>query len=148
MTVTSPRGQWVKCLVSYNTSYHSLTFTMATGNVNSLHAIFFNRNTNMYLQFLPFLHTDMTPSCMTRTYPVHMVNIMSADDLVVQGTRASAAMILTLWNWDDLVPTRWGSSCCNYLGPLLPTYIKWTGIRNRAWICDIQIKQWDVITHP
>ena len=69
--------------------------------VNPLCAKFFNRNINMYLHFLSFLHTDMTccwnpSSCKTRAYRLDcIVNIMIADDLATQGARASVAMILT-----------------------------------------------------
>ena len=56
----------------------------------------------MYLQFVSFLHTDMTQivllsnpsSCKTKTYLVYIVNITAADDLATQGARASTAMIL------------------------------------------------------
>ena len=37
-----------------------------------------------------------------------MVKIMAADDLVTQGARASATMILTSLNWINLVPTYLG----------------------------------------
>ena len=37
--------------------------------------------------------------------PIYVVNIMGADDLVTQGSRASATMILFLLNQDNLVPT-------------------------------------------
>ena len=39
----------------------------------------------------------------TRTYLIYIVNIMAADDLATQGARASATMILTMFNHDNLV---------------------------------------------
>ena len=70
--------------------------------INPLHAKFFSENLNMYLQLrqISFFHTDMTGiwipfSCKTRAYLFHILNIMAADDLVSQGARASATMILT-----------------------------------------------------
>ena len=38
------------------------------------------------------------------TYLVYIVNIMAADNLATQGARALAAMILTWFNRDNLVP--------------------------------------------
>ena len=63
----------------------------------------------MYLQFLSFLHTDMTQvveilSCDKDKDLFYIVNIMGADVLATQGPRASATMILTYLNCDNLVP--------------------------------------------
>ena len=57
----------------------------------------------MYLQFLSFLRTDTTQvieiPLHSREGPTYftlsMVNIMAADDLAMQGARASTAMKLT-----------------------------------------------------
>ena len=54
----------------------------------------------MYLQFISFFHTDKTQvvEIFPRERPglAHFtVNIIAADDLAMQGARASAAMILT-----------------------------------------------------
>ena len=38
-----------------------------------------------------------------RTYLSYRVNIMAADDLVMQGARASAGMVLTSFSWNILV---------------------------------------------
>ena len=50
----------------------------------------------MYLQFLPFLQADMTqvvqnisPGKQEVIYPFYIVNIMGAEDLVMQGASAS-----------------------------------------------------------
>ena len=52
----------------------------------------------MYLQCLPFLHTDMTQVVgilpHVRQGLFHTANIIAADDLVMQGAMASAANIL------------------------------------------------------
>ena len=53
----------------------------------------------MQLEFLLFLHTNMTQVVEIlsrgRQGPLDTVNIMGADDLATQVARASAAMILT-----------------------------------------------------
>ena len=55
----------------------------------------------MYLQFLSFLHNDMTkvvgilPHVRQYSSISHSLYITAADDLATQGARASAAMILT-----------------------------------------------------
>ena len=55
----------------------------------------------MYLQFLSFLHTDMTEAVEILVY---IVNIMAADGLVMQEPgRESAARILTKSNRDNSV---------------------------------------------
>ena len=65
----------------------------------------------MYLQFLSFLHTDITqvveilPHVTQGLYLVYIVNILGADDLVMQGAGASATIILTSLDADNLVPT-------------------------------------------
>ena len=45
------------------------------------------------------------PSYTTGTYLGYMINIIAADDLVVQGARASATIMLNLLNRDNSVPT-------------------------------------------
>ena len=64
---------------------------------------------NMYLQFLSFLHTDMTYSwnpspCKTRTYLVNITNLMAANDLMTEGAWSEANMVLTYLNRDNSVP--------------------------------------------
>ena len=51
---------------------------------------------NIYFQFLSFLLVDMVDEILhVRENPIYItVNIMAADDMVAQGTRASATMIL------------------------------------------------------
>ena len=50
----------------------------------------------MYLQFISFLHTEMTQViALDKDLPIYMINIKGADDLATQGARASATMILT-----------------------------------------------------
>ena len=44
----------------------------------------------------------------TSTYPFYIVNIMAAGVLATQGTRTSAAMLLTQLNWDNSDPARYG----------------------------------------
>ena len=68
--------------------------------LNPLHANYFSRNTNMFtIHIIPPLCHDT--GCWnpflskTSTCLVDMANIMAPDDLVMQGARASAAMILT-----------------------------------------------------
>ena len=41
-------------------------------------------------------------SCKARTYVLYLVNIMAADDLAMQGARASETMILIMLNWINL----------------------------------------------
>ena len=59
---------------------------------------------------MSFLHIDMTqvvetlPHFETRTYLFYIVNIMAADDLAMQGAKASATVIFTMLNWINLVP--------------------------------------------
>ena len=62
----------------------------------------------MDLQFLSFLHTDMTQVVVRKTRPckLHIVNIMGVDVLATQGARASVTMILTILNRNNSVPTR------------------------------------------
>ena len=43
-------------------------------------------------------------SCKTRTYLLYIINIISADVLVTQGTRASATIILTMLNRGNSLP--------------------------------------------
>ena len=71
---------------------------------------FFSRNINLYLQFLPILHTDMKEvveilslEWKTKTYLSYIVNTMGADDLATQGARVSATMIWTWLNWDSSI---------------------------------------------
>ena len=56
-------------------------------------------------QVVVILHHDVITS-RTRTYLVHIVNIMAADDLATQEAWASATMILTKLTRDNSVPTR------------------------------------------
>ena len=67
----------------------------------------------MYLHFMSFFHIDMTCNwnpllCKKRTYLFYIVNIMGADVLATQGARASATMVLTVFNQINSVPARWG----------------------------------------
>ena len=48
--------------------------------------------------------------------PYTTVNIMAADALAMQGDRASATMIWTMLNWDNLVPA--------YLGLMWKSFTK------------------------
>ena len=65
----------------------------------------------MYLQFISFLHTDMTQ--VHKILPrerqglaYFTINIIDADDMVTLGARVSAAMILTSSDHDNPVPAR------------------------------------------
>ena len=57
----------------------------------------------MFLQLRPFLHTDMTQ--VVEIISQVRVNIMGADVLAMQGVRASATMVLTKLNRNNLVLT-------------------------------------------
>ena len=66
-----------------------------------LSAKFLSRNINMYKFTISMIlsHWHDTgswnpSSCETRTYLFHIASIMAADGVVMQGARASAAMIL------------------------------------------------------
>ena len=79
-------------------------------SVYTLRAKYFLGNIS-YLQFISFLHTDMTqvvyiPPHKISTYLFYIVNIMGTDVLAIQGARASATMILTMLNRNNLVPAR------------------------------------------
>ena len=69
--------------------------------INPLHAKFFTGNKNIFLHFMPYLHSDMPQgswnpsSSKTRTHLFYKINIMAADVLATKGARASATMILT-----------------------------------------------------
>ena len=73
--------------------------------------IFLRRNINMCLQFIYFLHTDMTwqiiesnySSCNTITCLFCVVNIMAANGLTTQGASTSATIILSQLNRDNSV---------------------------------------------
>ena len=72
--------------------------------INLLHARVFRRNITC-IRFISFLYTGMaqvveilSPERQGPAYFTYIVNIMAADVLVTQGTRASAAMILTKLN--------------------------------------------------
>ena len=60
----------------------------------------------MFLQLRPFLHTDMTQ--VVEIISQVRVNIMGADVLAMQGVRASATMVLTKLNRNNLVLTHLG----------------------------------------
>ena len=84
-------------------------FLHTVQHTNSLCAIFFSRNVNMYLQFLSFLHWHNTGCwnpflCKTWTYLFYIVNIMGVDNLATQGARASVTMIFTMLNGINRVP--------------------------------------------
>ena len=74
-------------------------------------AKFFMGNIKMYLQFISFLHIDMTqvveilPYLKTRTCVFYTVKIMGADALVTQRARVSATMIMIMLNRNNSVPT-------------------------------------------
>ena len=78
--------------------------------LNPLQAKFFLGNIKLYLHFISLPHTDMTqvieilPQVRQRTYPIYIVNIMSADALAMQGDRASATMISTMLYRNNSVP--------------------------------------------
>ena len=69
--------------------------------LNLLCAKFFRGNKNIYEHFMLFLYIDMTqvigilPHGRRRLCLFHIANIMAADDLAMQGTRASTSMVLT-----------------------------------------------------
>ena len=55
-------------------------------------------NINMYAQFMPFLHTDMTQVV---EIPPHVRHVLATE-----GARASATMMLSMLDWNNLVPPR------------------------------------------
>ena len=70
----------------------------------------FEKNKKIYLHFQSFLNTEMAEVVETlpceRQGPIYpTVNSMVAGDLATQGTRSSAAMVLTKLTWNILV---WG----------------------------------------
>ena len=82
--------------------------TSCATRINSLRA-FFNRNINLYLQFLSFLYIYMAQAVQILSLggqgPTYVtVSIMGADDPVTQGARASTTMILTKLKRDNSVP--------------------------------------------
>ena len=85
-------------------------------DVNPLRAKYFRRNINMYIynSIIPPYQYD-TGSWNSfpwkkRSYLFYIANIMGGDGLVMEGARASAAMILTQLNWDISVPAGYGLS--------------------------------------
>ena len=73
-------------------------------SIHFLRAKFFRRNINIYLYFVLFLHIDATQVfeilSQIRQEP------MAADVMATWGAGASAAMILTYLNPENLVPGR------------------------------------------
>ena len=59
----------------------------------------------MYLRFMSFLHIDMVVEILTK-HLFYIVNVMGADVLATQGTRASATMIVIMLNRINSVPAR------------------------------------------
>ena len=78
-----------------------------------IHAELLKINIEISLQYILFLHTDMTQ--VVEILP-RRANLMVSNDLATQGARASAAMILTQLNCDNSVPTRQGLTL-NVRGP-------------------------------
>ena len=58
----------------------------------------------MYLQFISFLHIDMTQVVEILTHVRQKLNIKGADVLATQGAMASANMALIMLNWNYSVP--------------------------------------------
>ena len=76
-----------------------------------LYAKFFRGNKNIYLHFMSFRHIDMTQVVeilpqVRQECTCSTVNIMGADVLATQGTRASATMIFTMLNRINSFPAR------------------------------------------
>ena len=58
----------------------------------------------MYLCFISFLDSEtLQSSLIGKNFMLYTVNIMAADDLAIQGTRSSAAMVLTELAWNNPV---------------------------------------------
>ena len=94
--------------------------------LNSLHAFFYRGNKNIYLHFHAYFSGEQKHICTfyvislnwhdtgswnsssskTRTYLFYLVNIMGADVLATQGSRASATIIFTMLSRIDSVPAR------------------------------------------
>ena len=78
---------------------------------NPLRAKFFRGNKNIYLHFISFLHIDKAQVVQIVSQVrqgltlFYIVNIMGADVLLTQGARASSAMIFTMLNQINLVPS-------------------------------------------
>ena len=79
--------------------------------INAYHAELISGNIKMYLDFLSFVNHEIvqvveilqTRSCLTC-----IVNSVAADDLVTQGARALAAMVLTKYPWNNSGSTWFG----------------------------------------
>ena len=105
-----------------------LTFPLLT-----LYVLYFKENIKMYLHFISFLHTDTTQvveiiPCVRQE--LNYANIMDADVLVTQGARASATVILTMLNRNNLLSAHkginrmsWGKASVKFQGILEVTKI-------------------------
>ena len=61
-----------------------------------------------------------------------MVSIIAAVDLVMQGARASATMLLTQLNWDNSIPAPQGLTCHDLTTQEFESVFQWTDYHNKT----------------